>query len=76
MFLQVQCLVVALSFSMVAQVIAGVCFFIAHQREINDEENRKAVDYSAYACVGIVMLLNIFIATFDASWSSGGNVIH
>ena len=62
-------LVSTLCLSMVAQVVAGICFFVSHQREINGTPPSPALDYLAYACVGAVMVLNIFISTFDASWA-------
>ena len=53
---------------MTAQVVAGVCFFIAHQRELGELSPRRAFDYVAYGCVGAVMILNIFIAAFVPAW--------
>ena len=55
---------------MVGQIIAGVCFFINHDRE-EDEQNapKPHLDYVAYVCVAIVMVLNIFVSCFDSRWS-------
>ncbi len=64
-------LVFTLILSILAQIVAGVCFFIAHQREINGMRDKPSVDWTAYGCVGLVMILNIFIACFDATWSGG-----
>ena len=63
-------LLVALALSMIAQVIAGICFFVAHEKDMIGERREKYVDYAAYGCVALVMVLNMFTSTFGASWIS------
>ena len=62
---------IALLFSVVAQIIAGVCFFITVERAAWKTDNHKPknwIDYTAFACVAFIMIINIFISTFDATW--------
>lgn len=73
-------LVTTLTLAMAAEVTAAILFFITHEKEVSltsrqkaetaDEKRTRArLDVAAYACVGAVMLLNLFASTFIASWT-------
>ena len=83
-------LVSTLSLAMTVEIIAAVCLYVTHERDVEDADNvqkgipprehKARMDVIAYACVALVMLLNLFASTFLVSWTeaehSGSTLDH
>ncbi len=71
--------------SIICQIIAGVYFFLATEWDIHiddsklhlpDEAAKCRREKIAYACVFAVLVLNIMISAFDATYGSHKSMYH